>query len=88
MDLINLYFKAVQFKVKSADRRTVILINESERDLILGEMRDFLISTQQIVQASANDKMEDAAQLAKGAGRAAQQAVPASLNYELHFHRF
>lgn len=64
---------------KSVDGRIAILLNDSERDLILEEMRDFLISSQKIVQAAADDDMENAAKAAKKVGRAAQQAVPATL---------
>ena len=64
---------------KSVDGRLAILLTDSERDLVLEEMRGFLISSQQIVKAVADNNMAAAATAAKVVGRAAQQAVPGSL---------
>lgn len=64
---------------KSVDGRTAILLNSSEKDLILAEMRAFLASTQQIVAAVSNDELSQAVIAAKKSGRAAQAEVPTSL---------
>jgi len=69
----------IQGSSTSVDGRTTIHLSDSERYLILEEMRGFLTSTQQIVAAIADDDLEKAAIAAKKVGRAAQAQVPASL---------
>ncbi len=66
-------------KKHQADGRTAIVLNAGEKDLILTEMRAFLASTQQIVAAISQDKLEQAIIAAKKSGKAAQADVPASL---------
>ena len=56
-----------------------IELTETERDLVLTEMRGFLISVQTISEAIADDKMEMATKAAKKSGSAAQGTVPLSL---------
>jgi len=64
---------------KSEDGRTALVLLASERDLILEEMRGFLIATQQIVQAVSEDEIKQAVIAAKKVGRTAQEDVPGSL---------
>jgi len=64
---------------KGSDNRTAIVLSTSERQLILEEMRGFLTSTQQIIQAVADDEMAKLVTAAKKSGRAAQAEVPTSL---------
>jgi hypothetical protein len=63
----------------SADGRMAIELTASERDLVLTEMRDFLISVQTITEAVATENMEMATKAARKAGTTAQGAVPLSL---------
>ena len=65
--------------VASSDGRLAIQLNAGERDLVLGEMRAFLSSVQQITQAVTEDNMEVAAKSARAVGKAAQGAVPGTL---------
>ncbi len=65
--------------VPASDGREAIVLPEGERDLVLGEMRAFLVAVQGIIDASNKGDMEAAATHAKTVGLAAQQAVPASL---------
>jgi len=64
---------------ESSDGRTSILLNPAERDLVLAEMRAFLMSIQQINSAIAEDNMKLVAESARKVGKAAQGEVPASL---------
>jgi cytochrome c556 len=61
------------------DGRTALQLNEAERDLVLSEMRAFLVSVQQITKGIAENDMNLVAEYASRAGRAAQQDVPMSL---------
>lgn len=63
----------------SEDERTAVLLTKSERNLILKEMRNFLISTQGISQAITNNDMSLVEQLATKAGMKAEQNTPGSL---------
>ena len=63
----------------SSDGRQAIQLTDSERNLVLTEMRTFLSSTQAITQALATENMEQAVKAARLVGAAAQQAVPGSL---------
>jgi len=64
---------------KSSDGRTSILLSADERDLVLAEMRLFLISVQKINTAIAEDNMPLAAEAARKVGKAAQGEVPGTL---------
>jgi hypothetical protein len=64
---------------KGSDGRTAINLTVSERDLVLEEMRGFLISVQQITQGISEDDMQKVTKAAKAVGGAAQQSVPGSL---------
>ena len=61
------------------DQRTAILLDEAERELVLGEMRTFLSATQRMTQGIAAEDMEAVATAARSVGQAAAQAVPGSL---------
>jgi hypothetical protein len=63
----------------SSDGRLAILLTPGERDMVLGEMRSFLASVQQITQAISEDELDKAVEAAKKSGMAAQGAVPGSL---------
>lgn len=62
-----------------ADQRTAILLNDSERELVLGEMRTFLSATQRIAAGISAEDMQAVAAAARSVGQAAAQAVPGSL---------
>jgi hypothetical protein len=64
---------------QSIDERSAIILNESERNLILTEMRDFLISVQQITKGITENDMELITKYAQKVGNIAQNAVPATL---------
>jgi len=64
---------------ESSDGRISILLNSGERDLVLAEMRAFLISVQQINSAIAEDNMKLVSESARKVGKAAQGEVPTSL---------
>jgi hypothetical protein len=78
--LIAVAYKFVQGSVAvSDDERVAVVLSKDERNLILSEMRNFLISTQQISEAITNEDMELVASLAKSAGMAAEENTPGSL---------
>lgn len=64
---------------QSADGRIAIHLNSGERDLVLGEMRMFLESVQQITAGINANNMKQVAESARKMGRNAQAAVPGSL---------
>ncbi len=63
----------------STDGRQAILLDEPERDIVLGEMRMFLSSVQKITDGVAKNDMGIVVKAAREVGLAAQQAVPGSL---------
>jgi len=63
----------------SADGRIAIHLTQSERDLVLDEMRTFLQSVQQITHGLAKDDMKLVAEYAKKVAKAAQGEVPGTL---------
>lgn len=63
----------------ASDGRQALLLEPAERDLVLGEMRLFLRTVQQITQGVTEDNLELVATAARDVGAAAQKAVPASL---------
>lgn len=78
--LIAVAYQFVQGSVAvSDDRRVAVVLSKDERNLILNEMRNFLISTQKISEAITNNDMELVATLAKSAGMAAEENTPRSL---------
>ena len=69
--------------VVASDGRSAIILAESERNLVLTEMRAFLEAVQGIVTAANKNDMEAVAKYAKAVGFAAQQDVPVSLMKKL-----
>jgi len=61
------------------DGRQAIRVTEEERNLVLGEMRDFLVAVQAIVDAVNRAALDEAAAAATKVGMAAQQGVPPQL---------
>ncbi|MDH5572648.1 MAG: hypothetical protein OEY89_12860 [Gammaproteobacteria bacterium] len=65
--------------ILSSDGRQAIQLSDSERNLVLTEMRTFLSSAQAITLALTTEDMGQVAKAARIVGAAAQQAVPGSL---------
>lgn len=65
------------------DGRQSLMLEAGERDLVLTEMRMFLVAVQQIIQASNEDNAAGVAKAARIVGGAAQEAVPGSLMKKL-----
>ena len=65
--------------VVASDGRQALLLEPGERDLVLGEMRLFLRTVQQITQGVTDNDLQVVVSAARQVGAAAQQAVPASL---------
>jgi hypothetical protein len=65
--------------VASNDGRINVVLTKDERNLILTEMRNFLISVQGVSQAITENDMEKVADLAHKAGMIAEQGTPGSL---------
>ena len=64
---------------QSTDERTTILLNATERNLVLAEMRSFLTSVQQISKGISENDMKLVAQFARKSGKSAQAEVPGTL---------
>lgn len=67
----------------STDGRQAIILEEAERNIVLGEMRMFLSSVQKISQGIAKEDMATVIKAAREVGLAAQQEVPGSLMKKL-----
>lgn len=65
--------------LKSSDGRIALKLDPGERDLVLTEMRGFLVSVQQIIKGASENDMQLVVEYAKKSGHAAQADVPASL---------
>ena len=65
--------------IKSEDGRLAVQLTIDERDLVLGEMRTFLESVQQITLGVATNDFAAASAAARQVGRAAQQDMPGTL---------
>jgi hypothetical protein len=63
----------------ASDGRTAILLDPGERDLVLTEMRGFLVATRDILVAATKGDPGGVAKAARAVGVAAQRGVPASL---------
>ena len=61
------------------DGRTSVVLTKDERNLILAEMRAFLVSVQGVSQAISENNMEKVAEVAHKAGMAAEEGTPGSL---------
>ncbi len=68
--------------IAASDGRKALQLEAGERDLVLGEMRQFLEAVQ-IIVAAGEDDMENVVKAARKVGFAAQQGVPASLMKKL-----
>jgi len=78
--LVLLYLFVIRGQtLPASDGRTAILLDAGERDLVLAEMRGFLVAVQGITDAVGRSDAKAAAQAARQVGAAAQQGVPASL---------
>lgn len=69
--------------VATADGREAVVLNASERDLILAEMRGMLAAVQEIVAAVNEDDMAAVKETAHRVGVAEVQGVPAQLMLKL-----
>jgi cytochrome c556 len=67
----------------ASDGRTAILLTLAERDFVLAEMRDMLISVQQITEALASGEGAKAAAAARAAGGHANAQMPIGLMAQL-----
>jgi mono/diheme cytochrome c family protein len=77
---IGYQFIAISSDIDSAeDSRSTIVLEDSERALVLAEMRDFLHSVQKISQGIADNNPDAIVQAARHVGMAAAQAVPMTL---------
>lgn len=65
--------------IASTDGRSAVVMTKDERDLILTEMRDFLISVQGVSQAITENDMVKVADLAQKAGMSAEEGTPPAL---------
>ena len=63
----------------ASDGRTAIHLTESEKNLVLEEMRAFLVSVQQITTGISQNNMALVVKYAKKVGKAAQGEVPGTL---------
>ncbi|MEE9320931.1 MAG: hypothetical protein V3U76_10830 [Granulosicoccus sp.] len=61
------------------DGRTSVVLTADERNLILDEMRQFLVSVQAVSQAITESDMEKVGHLAHKAGMAAEEGTPGAL---------
>jgi hypothetical protein len=61
------------------DNRIAVKLSKNERNLVLAEMRSFLITTQGVSEAISNNDLKLAAKLASGAGMQADKNTPGSL---------
>ncbi len=74
------YMFVIRGNVKNADDgRTAILLSSGERNLVLSEMRAFLESVQQIVEAVPAGDLKSAEEAARRVGRVDLNDLPASL---------
>ncbi len=65
--------------LKTTDQRATLPLEEGERELVLNEMRQFLVAVQGITQAANKEDMDTVADHARAVGQRAAAAVPASL---------
>ncbi len=78
--LAMLGYKLVKGDVAaSEDERVAVNLSKDERNLILNEMRNFLISTQGVSEAITNNDLKLVAKLASKAGMQAEKNTPGAL---------
>ncbi len=63
----------------TVDNRTIIHLNDIERNIVLTEMRDFLKSVQKITLGIATNDMQLVSEAARHSGNGVQRNIPASL---------
>ena len=63
----------------SEDKRIALRLTKDERNLVLAEMRQFLITTQAVSEAITHNDLKRAAQLASKAGMQAEKDTPSAL---------
>ena len=68
---------------EGTDGRTAILLEAGEKDMVLGEMRDFLSTIQQLNQALAAEDLETVATVARASGMAATEMAPGPMMAKL-----
>ena len=68
---------------EKTDQRITLTLNEGERELVLSEMRQFLVALQGITVSANNGKMEEVAKHARAVGSKAAGTVPGSLMMKL-----
>ncbi len=64
---------------QSNDQRTMIHLTDNERHLVLSEMRNFLLSVQQISRGVNENDLGRVVAAARKSGNTVQQAMPGSL---------
>ena len=78
--LALVYMFVIRGAVEEADDgRTAILLSSGERNLVLAEMRGFLESVQEIIEAVVENDMKAIVKSTHNVGMANAQGVPASL---------
>jgi hypothetical protein len=78
--LATITYKLVQGDVSlSEDNRVAVNLTKDERNLVLNEMRNFLISIQGVSEAITNKDLKLAAKLASEAGMQAEANTPGAL---------
>jgi len=61
------------------DERTAVVLESTERQMILGKMRDLLQTTQMMVEALANEDVAEVTRIARSTGHAATKNMDATL---------
>jgi hypothetical protein len=64
----------------SSDNRTRLLLSNAERDYVLAEMRDMLVATQVIMEATLAEDFPRAAAAARNVGMAYMKNIPAEIH--------
>ncbi|AYQ55909.1 InterPro IPR000345 [Bathymodiolus thermophilus thioautotrophic gill symbiont] len=78
--LIAVGYKVTKGNVEpSDDNRVSVILDKNERDLILGEMRDFLVSVQGISQAITEKNIDKIITLSTKAGMQAEAGTPGAI---------
>ncbi len=78
--MVGLYLFGVRGSVAEGDDgRTAVLLSSAERNLVLSEMRGFLESVQEIIDAASRGDMKSAQQAALRVGRVDLKDLPPSL---------
>lgn len=80
LTLSGIGYKLVQGDVTaSEDGRIAVKLSQDERNLVLAEMRRFLVTTQAVSEAITNKDLKLTAKLASEAGMQADKNTPGSL---------